>query len=81
MPHNFVEIASAARTSVVDAAALEGDLRRQLRGDVRFDSVQELPLFWLPVEAVIDPKIIADWTYTGSLSGSWSHVDLIKAAS
>src|SRR5713226_7672974 len=38
MPHNFVEIASAARTSVVDAAALEGDLRRQLRGDVRFDS-------------------------------------------
>src|SRR6266481_2159502 len=38
MPHNFVEIASAARTSVVDAAALEGDLRRQVRGDVRFDA-------------------------------------------
>src|SRR6202040_1650721 len=38
MPDNFVEIASAARTSVVDAAALAEALRGQLRGEVRFDS-------------------------------------------
>lgn len=38
MPDSYVEIASAARTSVVDAAALEQALRRQVRGDVRFDS-------------------------------------------
>src|SRR6266481_10128592 len=37
MSHNFVEIASAARTSVVDAAALEGALRGHIRGEVRFD--------------------------------------------
>lgn len=38
MSANYVEIASAARTSTVDAVALERALRRQVRGDVRFDS-------------------------------------------
>ena len=38
MPDNYVEIASAAKSSVVDAAALGEVLRRNLRGEVRFDS-------------------------------------------
>src|SRR6476620_6844290 len=38
MSDNFVAIASAARSSVVDAAALEQALRQSVRGDVRFDS-------------------------------------------
>jgi FAD/FMN-containing dehydrogenase/Fe-S oxidoreductase len=38
MSPNFVEIANAARTSVVDAAGLEGALRSHIRGEVRFDS-------------------------------------------
>jgi FAD/FMN-containing dehydrogenase/Fe-S oxidoreductase len=38
MSDNFVAIASAVRTSVVDAAALEEALRKKVRGDVRFDS-------------------------------------------
>jgi FAD/FMN-containing dehydrogenase/Fe-S oxidoreductase len=38
MRDKFVEIASAARTSVVDAPALDQALRRNIRGDVRFDS-------------------------------------------
>ncbi len=38
MSPNFVEIASAARTSLVDAAGLEGALRGHIRGEVRFDS-------------------------------------------
>ena len=38
MSENYVEIASAARTFVVDAAALDQALRRHIRGDVRFDS-------------------------------------------
>src|SRR5882724_251537 len=37
-PNHYVEIANAARTSAVDAAALEAALRGQLRGEVRFDS-------------------------------------------
>jgi FAD/FMN-containing dehydrogenase len=38
MSDNFVAIASAARSSVVDAVALEQALRQDVRGDVRFDS-------------------------------------------
>lgn len=49
-------------------------------GDARFEAIQEVPLFWLPVEVVADPKIVEDWVFPGSISGSWSHVDLIKAA-
>ena len=38
MPDSYVEIASAARTSAVDAAALAEALRGHVRGEVRFDS-------------------------------------------
>src|SRR5258708_25459938 len=38
MSDKYVEIANAARSSVVDAVALEEALRNNLRGDVRFDS-------------------------------------------
>ena len=38
MPKNFVEIAPAAKSASVDAAALSGALARQVRGEVRFDS-------------------------------------------
>jgi len=38
MSPNLVEIASAARTFLVDAAALESALRDHIRGEIRFDS-------------------------------------------
>jgi FAD/FMN-containing dehydrogenase/Fe-S oxidoreductase len=38
MSDTFVAIASAARNSIVDAVALEEALRKNVRGDVRFDS-------------------------------------------
>jgi FAD/FMN-containing dehydrogenase/Fe-S oxidoreductase len=38
MSPNLVEIASAARTSLVDAAGLESALRDHIRGEIRFDS-------------------------------------------
>ena len=38
MSDNYVAIASAARSSIVDVVALEEALRKNIRGDVRFDS-------------------------------------------
>jgi len=38
MPDSYIAIADAARSSEVDAAALEHALRGQVRGEVRFDS-------------------------------------------
>jgi len=40
----------------------------------------DVPLFWLPAEATVNPNIIADWTFPGSISGTWTHTHLIKAA-
>ena len=37
MTDRFAELASAAKSAKVDAAALAASLRRALRGDVRFD--------------------------------------------
>ncbi|OLB21729.1 MAG: hypothetical protein AUH15_08360 [Acidobacteriales bacterium 13_2_20CM_55_8] len=37
MPDNFSELARAAKSAPVDAASLATDLRRNVRGEVRFD--------------------------------------------
>lgn len=55
------------------------ELWRQV-GEIMFTQHKEIPLFWLPIEAIVDPKIIADWTYPGAATGSWTHVENIKAA-
>ena len=49
-------------------------------GEILYTQHKEVPLFWLPIEAIADPKIVADWTYPGSATGSWTHVENIKAA-
>ncbi len=49
-------------------------------GDIRYNAYHTIPLFWIPVEALANPSIIADWSFPGSISGNWTHVDYIKAA-
>ncbi len=55
------------------------DLWRKL-GDVSFDQVQSIPLFWLPVAIAYDPKIVDGWSYSGALTGNWANVERIRAA-
>ena len=49
-------------------------------GNIIYKEHRYVPLFWLPVEAVVDPKVVGDWTFPGSISGNWTHVENIKAA-
>jgi len=49
-------------------------------GNLLYKEHRFLPLFYLPVEAVADPKVVADWTFPGSISGNWTHVANVKAA-
>ncbi len=49
-------------------------------GEEVFTSHKEIPLFWLPIEIIVDPKIVGGWVFPGSLTGSWTHVENIKAA-
>ncbi len=49
-------------------------------GEVVFVQHKEIPLLWIPVEAVTNPQIVADWSFPGRITGAWTHVFNIKAA-
>lgn len=48
-------------------------------GNRSFDLHMDIPLFWLPAEAVVDPKTVADYPWPGSISGTWTHPEYLKA--
>ena len=47
-------------------------------GNLAFDSVQHVPLLWLPRNVTVNPEIVESWIYPGS-GLSWSHFYLIRA--
>ena len=49
-------------------------------GEVLFTQHKFVPLFWLPVEIAVNPQIVGDWVLPGSISGSFTHTEYIKAA-
>ncbi len=49
-------------------------------GEALFTAHHFIPLFWVPTTAVVNPKIVAGYVFPGSISGSWTHVENIKAA-
>ncbi len=53
-------------------------LARQM-GDIFFDQFISIPLFWLPAEAVSNPDVVAGWTWPGSITGTWTHMENITA--
>jgi len=55
------------------------ELWRQV-GDTGFDAYLNINLFWLPVETVVNPKIVGDWVLPGDITGGYTHVWEIKAA-
>jgi peptide/nickel transport system substrate-binding protein len=55
------------------------DYWREL-GDQSFDLHSNIPLFWLPAEAVIAPSVVSDYPWPASISGTWTHVENLKAA-
>lgn len=49
-------------------------------GRIMYDQHREIPLFWIPVEVAVDPKVVADYYYPGAITGAWTHVYNFKAA-
>lgn len=75
---------SAKMDAILRQIATTVDLDRQAAlwkqaGDVAFDDFMNVPLFWLPAEAVGNPKVVASWTYPGGITGAWTHAVNIKA--
>ncbi|MDE2900835.1 MAG: ABC transporter substrate-binding protein, partial [Chloroflexota bacterium] len=38
-----------------------------------YDEYMSIPLFWVPVHAVVDPEVVDDWIFPGTVSGTWTH--------
>ena len=77
-------------TELPELDAIYGPIRRTLEpkqqdelwrqwGDIAYNQYASIPLFWMPSEAVVDPEIVADYPFPGSISGIYTHVEYIKA--
>ena len=60
-------------------SAKQDELLRQL-GEVSFLGYWDIPLFWLPPEAMFNPTFVSGYTFPGSVTGTWTHLELIRAA-
>jgi ABC-type transport system substrate-binding protein len=49
--------------------------RSKQMGEMAFVNHVTIPLFYLPTKIVVDPKVIADWQFSGGLVGLWSHTE------
>ena len=54
-------------------------LLREL-GNVAFPLHMDIPLFWLTAEVVVNGDIVSDYVFPGSISGTWTHLENIRAA-
>ena len=57
----------------------QSELFRQL-GEISFLGYYDIPLFWLPPEAAYNPEFVSDYVYPGSVTGTWTHMEFIRAA-
>ncbi len=72
-----LEKALFALTTTYDQKKRE-ELWRQA-GDALYYKHLTVALFWFQAEAIVNPNVVADWTFPGSLTGTWTHVHLLKA--
>ena len=62
---------------MADPAARDAQLRKI--GNYKFEQFESIPLFYVNIEVVVDPKIIADWPFSGWDGGDLGHTWLLKA--
>jgi hypothetical protein len=48
-------------------------------GHMQFNLHAPVPLFWLPVYAMVDPDIVADYQISGALSGIYTYAEYNQA--
>ena len=49
-------------------------------GNAKFNEFAEIPLFWLPGVAIVDPDVVNEYIFPGNRRQIWSHFEFIKAA-
>ena len=51
----------------------------EVMGDQKYFAYLEMPLVLLPSQMLVDPNIVADWTFPGNHAGTYTHVEYIEA--
>ena len=76
--HRFIEERREALAKVVlpqDRARLLPEI-----SDHKFHEFASLPMFWMLAEAGVNPKFIAEYTFPGSITGFFTHLECVKLA-
>ena len=76
--HPYIEERLEALEKVVDKAE-RARLLREI-GEHKFTEFADMPLFWMYAEAGVNPQYIADYTFPGSITGFFTHLEYIKLA-
>jgi ABC-type transport system substrate-binding protein len=76
--HPFIE----ERLEALDKAVLPQDRARLLReiSDHKFHEFASIPMFWLLADASVNPKVIAEYVFPGSITGFFTHLEYVKLA-
>jgi ABC-type transport system substrate-binding protein len=76
--HPYIEERLTALGQVVDRQE-RARLLREI-AEHKFTEFADMPLFWLYAEAGVNPKYIAEYTFPGSITGFFTHLEYIKLA-
>ena len=49
-------------------------------GDFILDEYTVIPLFWIPIEATVNPKVVGEYLFAGPFFGNQTHLELVQAA-
>src|SRR5712691_9814727 len=74
--HPYIEERLAALEKTVETPE-RARLLREI-GDHKFNEFADMPLFWLRADAAVNPKFIAEYTFPGSITGFFTHLEYIK---
>jgi ABC-type transport system substrate-binding protein len=48
-------------------------------GNESFDVFNSIPLWYVPVQAIVNPEVVDGWVFPGAEHGTWTHIEDIKA--
>jgi ABC-type transport system substrate-binding protein len=49
-------------------------------GEYLLSEYATIPLFWIPIEATVNPKVVAEYVFPGPFFGNQTHLEMTKAA-
>ena len=55
------------------------DLYRQM-ADINYNQFKHIQLLWINPEVAINQNIVSDYLFPGNITGSWTHIEYLKAA-